>query len=158
MPIIWSWLAKEVVLLGAGGSARAIGFGLLEAGARPLLCSRTPERGKALAKDLDCPWVPLADAADLSGDMLINATSVGMAPESSAMPVPKATVGNFAVVMDIVYSPLRTTLLRQAEKAGCLTVNGLAMLLHQGAAQFEMWTGKAAPLEVMRTTLAEKIG
>ncbi|HKI80415.1 MAG TPA: shikimate dehydrogenase, partial [Pseudodesulfovibrio sp.] len=105
-----------------------------------------------------CPWVPLVEAADLSGEVLINATSVGMAPESSAIPVPEAMVGNFAVVMDIVYSPLRTTLLRQAEEAGCLTINGLAMLLHQGAAQFEMWTGKAAPLEVMRTTLAEKIG
>ncbi|MEJ2690626.1 MAG: shikimate dehydrogenase [Deltaproteobacteria bacterium] len=149
---------KKVVLLGAGGSARAIGFGLLEAGARPILCSRTPERGKALAADLSCQWVPLQDAADLAGDVLINATSVGMAPENSAMPVPKEAVRNFSVVMDIVYSPLRTTLLRVAEEAGCLTVNGLAMLLRQGAAQFEMWTGKAAPIEVMRASLAEKIG
>lgn len=149
---------KKVVVLGAGGSARAIGFGLLEAGARPVICSRTPARGQALAADLDCPWQPLDAAAELTGDILINATSVGMAPETAAMPVSSATVANFSVVMDIVYSPLRTTLLQQAEKAGCLTVNGLAMLLYQGAAQFEMWTGKAAPIKVMRTTLATRIG
>lgn len=149
---------KEVVLLGAGGSARAIGFGLLEVGARLVLCNRTPERGKALAKDLDCSWVPLADAVSLSGDILINATSVGMRPESSALPVPKVAVRNFPVIMDIVYAPLRTALLREAEEAGCLTVNGLAMLLYQGVAQFEMWTGKTAPVEVMRAKLAEKMG
>ena len=148
---------KEVVVLGAGGSARAIGFGLLEAGARPLICSRTPASGKALAADLGCPWLPL-DTAPLTGDILVNATSVGMTPETAAMPVPGKTVANFSVVMDIVYAPLRTALLQEAEKAGCLAVNGLAMLLYQGAAQFEMWTDHAAPIEVMRAKLSEKIG
>jgi shikimate dehydrogenase len=149
---------KKVVLLGAGGSARAIGFGLLEAGASLVLCSRTPKRGRALARDLNCDWEPLSAAAQLEGDILINATSVGMAPASEAMPVTEACLDAFPVVMDIVYSPLNTTLLQKAEQKGCVTVNGLAMLLYQGAAQFELWTGKTAPVEVMRETLMGKMG
>jgi len=149
---------KKVVLLGAGGSARAIGFGLREGGADFLLCSRTPERGRRLAADLGCKWHSLADTSSLQGDILINATSVGMAPDANAMPLPKEKVADFKVVMDIVYSPLETTLLRQAKEKKCVTINGLAMLLYQGAAQFEMWTGETAPLDVMRAQLLKKIG
>jgi len=149
---------KKVVLLGAGGSARAIGFGIKEAGAECLLCSRTPERGMALAADLGCEWHPLADVTSLQGEILVNATSVGMAPDTASMPLPANKVGDFKVVMDIVYSPLETSLLRQAKENGCIAVNGLAMLLYQGAVQFELWTGRTAPLEVMRAQLMEKIG
>lgn len=143
----------RVVVLGAGGSARAIGFGLKEAGADIILCSRTASKGKALASDLACPWFPLAEIAKLQGDALINATSVGMSPRPDASPAPFEILRSFRVVMDIVYAPLRTRLLREAEQAGCRTVSGLEMLLYQGAAQFELWTGLAAPVEVMRAAL-----
>lgn len=146
---------KKVLLLGAGGSARAIGFGLLAAGADVILASRTPDRGRELARTLDCPWQPLRDIAGLNADILVNATSVGMAPQPDASPVPAQYLSRFAVVMDIVYAPLRTRLLREAEEAGCQVVNGLAMLLYQGVAQFELWTGSPAPVEIMRQSLLQ---
>ena len=148
---------RTVLLLGAGGSARAIGFGLLEAGAAVVLASRTPERGKALAALLGCPWLPLAEAGTVSADALVNATSVGMEPESARSPVDQEVVSRIPVVMDIVYSPLETKLLRMAAQAGCTTVDGLAMLLYQGVAQFEMWTGREAPVSVMRDALLSGI-
>ena len=143
---------KKVVLLGAGGSARAIGFGLGREGAQVELCSRTESRGRALARDLDCAWRSLAEVDQLSGDILVNATSVGMnAPEIS--PLPAEVTARFPVVMDIVYAPLATRLLRDAEDSGCRVINGLEMLLYQGVAQFELWTGQAAPVDVMRQAL-----
>lgn len=143
----------KVVLLGAGGSARALGFGLLEGGAEIVIASRTPARGKGLAADLGCPWHSLAEVESLGGDVLVNATSVGMDPGAADTPVPASVLAGYRVVMDIVYSPLETRLLREAAGAGCTVVNGLAMLLYQGAAQFRLWTGQEAPLEAMRREL-----
>jgi shikimate dehydrogenase len=144
---------STVLLLGAGGSARAIGFGLLAAGATPILASRSEEKGRALARLLDCPWLPLERAGEQGADALVNATSAGMAPLAEETPLPGHRLSNFRVVMDIVYSPLATRLLREAAEAGCETIDGLAMLLHQGAAQFETWTGLPAPLAVMGESL-----
>lgn len=149
---------KSVVLLGAGGSAKAIGFGLLEAGASILLCSRTEKRGRALANELGCTWHPLSDADQLKADILVNATSVGMAPNIDATLVSQDSLSAYTVVMDIVYSPLKTRLLAEAEAAGCQVVNGLEMLLYQGVAQFELWSGKTAPVDVMRTALLKASG
>jgi shikimate dehydrogenase len=148
----------SVLLLGAGGSARAIGFGLLEAGASLTIASRTPEKGQALAKLLGCPWLPLAEAATFKADALVNATSIGMAPQQDMLPIAQEALANFQVIMDIVYAPLKTRLLQEAELAGCQTINGLAMLLYQGAAQFELWTGLQAPVEVMRQSLLSSLG
>lgn len=144
---------KKVLLLGAGGSARAIGFGLLEEGAELTLASRTPSTGQALAGALGCSWIPLTSVSDFSADILINATSVGMGKNAGISPVPRDAVGNFSLVMDIVYAPLETILLRDAQAAGCKTINGLAMLLYQGVAQFERWTEQPAPIEIMRQQL-----
>jgi shikimate dehydrogenase len=146
-----------VVLLGAGGSARALGFGLLEAGARVVVASRTPARGRALAADLKCAWLPLAEVGRAGAEVLVNATSVGMAPEVAEMPVPGGILSGYRVVMDIVYSPLETKLLHEAATAGCRVVNGLAMLLYQGAAQFELWTGRKAPIDAMRQELGKRL-
>ncbi|MDD3814499.1 MAG: shikimate dehydrogenase [Desulfocapsaceae bacterium] len=148
----------HVVLLGAGGSARAIGFGLLREGAQLVLCSRTESRGRALASDLGCLWHPLDDAGSLEGDVLVNATSVGMQPEIQVSPVSKVILPRFQVVMDIVYAPLTTKLLREAKAVGCQVINGLEMLLYQGVAQFELWTGKTAPVELMRQKLYQATG
>ncbi|PID77366.1 MAG: shikimate dehydrogenase [Deltaproteobacteria bacterium] len=147
---------KTVVILGAGGSARAIGFGLLKQGASVKICSRTESSGRKLADLLACRWEPLTAANSAKADILVNATPVGMAPEDSLMPINSSSLKNYAAVMDIVYSPLQTRLLQEAEKAGCKTINGLEMLLYQGAAQFELWTEKPAPIEVMREALLEK--
>lgn len=147
-----------VLLLGAGGSARAIGFGLLEAGAEVIIASRTPEPGQVLAKQLACPWHPLADIAELAAEAVVNATSVGMGTMRDMSLVPQAKIGSFPVVMDIVYAPLQTRLLKEAEEAGCRTINGLQMLLYQGAAQFELWTGQEAPVAVMAAELKNALG
>lgn len=143
----------KVVLLGAGGSARAIGFGLLEAGAEIIIASRTPARGQTLATDMNCKWVPLTEVNQLTAEVLVNATSVGMAPDIDTMAVPSSILSGYRVVMDIVYSPLETKLLREAAGAGCKVINGLAMLLYQGGAQFKLWTGQEPPLEAMRQEL-----
>ncbi|MBU0480583.1 MAG: shikimate dehydrogenase [Proteobacteria bacterium] len=148
---------SRVLILGAGGSARAIGFGLLEAGAGIVVASRTPERGQRLAVDLGCEWCSLEAAGAVEADALVNATSVGMAPGAEKTPMVAGSLKNFPVVMDIVYSPIETRLLKEATAAGCRVINGLEMLLYQGAAQFEIWTGREAPLEIMRRVLTDKI-
>jgi shikimate dehydrogenase len=148
---------KKILLLGAGGSAKAIGFGLLEAGAQVTLASRTESRVKTLAETLACEWIHFAEIETVQVDGLVNATSVGMRPIENASLVPANILGNFPVVMDIVYDPLETRLLREAKSAGCEVINGLSMLLHQGVAQFEAWTGQDAPVEVMRTALMNMI-
>lgn len=148
---------RKVVVLGAGGSARAIGFGLQEKGAHFLLASRTESRGKALAETLGCQWISLNDTDKMEGDILVNATSVGMVPEAEKCPVPEFVVPRFQVVMDIVYAPLTTRLLEIAAKSGCRAINGIEMLLYQGVAQFEMWTGEEAPVDVMRRALLAAI-
>lgn len=148
---------KKILLLGSGGSARAIGFGLLEAGAQIIIASRTPAKGQKLAEKLLCEWHPLAEAAQLSADALINATSVGMIPNIDLSPVPAIILHNFPVVMDIVYAPLATKLLIDAQQAGCKIIDGLSMLLYQGAAQFEIWTEQEAPVDLMRQQLLKKL-
>lgn len=144
---------RTVILLGAGGSARAIAFGLQEAGAEVLLCSRTAAKGRKLAADIGCAWHSLAEIDRLPGTVLVNATSVGMVPNSGETLVGRGHLARFAVVMDIVYAPRETRLLREAGEAGCQVVHGLEMLLYQGVSQFELWTGLAAPVEVMRSVL-----
>ena len=148
---------KEVLLIGAGGSARAVGFGLREKGAKILLANRTISKGQALARDLACEFIPLAEIAGARADALINTTSVGMTPHVADTPLPAAVLENMAAVMDIVYSPVETRLLREAKEAGCQTVDGRYMLLYQGVAQFELWTGRKAPVDVMRTTLFSRL-
>ena len=148
---------KRILLLGAGGSAKAIGFGLLEAGARVIIASRTEGRLKTLAETLACDWIHLDEIDTVQADCLVNATSVGMRPLENASLVPAISLENFPVVMDIVYAPLETRLLREAKSAGCEVINGLSMLLYQGVAQFEAWTGEDAPVEVMRAALINMI-
>jgi len=152
--------AATVLVLGAGGSARAIGFGLKEKGATVVLANRTLARGEALAGELHCEFYPLEEIEeikDLKVDALVNATSVGMTPNVDASPVPRAVLKNIPAVMDIVYSPLETRLLREAKQLGCRTVDGTYMLLYQGVAQFELWTGMKAPVDVMKENLFARL-
>ena len=149
---------RTVLVIGAGGAARAVGFGLLEAGARVLLTNRTVARGRELAGQLGCPFIDSRDLGPVRADALINTTSVGMAPGTEALPIDPDLLDHFPVVMDIVYAPLTTRLLREAAARGCRTVNGLRMLLHQGVAQFRLWTGHNPPIEVMHQALVNALG
>jgi shikimate dehydrogenase len=91
----------------------------------------------------------VADLDRFPGGILINATPVGMEPRADAIPIDPELLSRFTLVMDIVYRPLETRLLKEARARGCATVDGLQMLIHQGAAQFELWTGRPAPVEIM---------
>lgn len=144
---------STILILGAGGAARAIGFGLRQEGARILLTNRSEAIGRRLADELQACFIPPAAIADVRADALVNATSVGMQPHDGAIPIAPDLLDRFTVVMDIVYAPLETRLLKEAATRGCHTIDGLRMLLHQGAAQFRLWTGLEPPAEVMRTAL-----
>lgn len=148
----------RAAVIGAGGSARAIGFGLIEAGAEPVLYNRTVSRGEALAEVLGCEFHPLSEVGTKGEEILINSTSVGMLPNDGESPAAKEVLPGFNVVMDIVYAPLETKLLRDAAAAGCACINGLEMLLYQGVAQFELWTGQEAPVATMRKALMNALG
>jgi shikimate dehydrogenase len=117
------------------------------------IANRTRAKGQALARELDCECHPLDDMAKLTVDVMVNTTSVGMTPEIDATPVPQSVLENIPAVMDIVYAPSETRLLREAKQVGCKTVNGTYMLLYQGVAQFELWTGQKAPVDVMKEKL-----
>lgn len=140
---------RDYVILGAGGAARAIGFGLKREGADITIINRTHKKGEALANALGAkclPWNKIKEAAAYG---LINATPIGMWPKSQETPVPKKYLRNFEVVMDAVYHPLETPLLHEARGLGLITIDGLSMLVYQGVAQFKLWTGREAPKEEM---------
>ncbi|MGD2184944.1 MAG: shikimate dehydrogenase [Desulfobacterales bacterium] len=141
---------KSVALIGAGGAARAIGFGLADAGGRVTILNRSRTAGEHLAGDLKAEFLPLNDWHPDRYEILINTTPVGMHPETGATPIPKEDLSKDMVVMDIVYNPLKTCLLKAAEARKCRTINGVAMFVLQGANQFELWTGQKAPVDVMR--------
>ncbi|MGQ9499298.1 MAG: shikimate dehydrogenase [Dissulfurimicrobium sp.] len=144
---------RKVLVLGAGGAARAVCAGLADRGAAVHVANRTPERAKALAEAFDLTWSGFERLKDIEADILINTTSIGMYPDYNETPIEKGLLMSFEVVMDIVYSPLKTRLLKEAGDAGCKTINGLKMLLYQAEAQFELWTGQKAPRDAMKEAL-----
>jgi shikimate dehydrogenase len=161
----------RVAILGAGGAARAVLFSLLQAGAdRVTVINRTLERAAGLVDDLakvfpasSLGFEPLnpETLAALHGqvDLVVNATSIGMLPQSDASPWPaEVAIPAEAIFYDIVYYPVQTLFLRRAQEAGQKTVNGLGMVVHQGASAFEIWTGQKAPLAVMRQTVLKGLG
>ena len=148
---------KEVAVVGAGGGARAVGFGIKQEGGRLTIINRTRERGEKLASDLDCEFKPLAEVKQLPYHIIINATSAGMTPHDDSVPLNTDLLEGGMVVMDMVYNPLKTRFLAKAEKIGCTTVDGLAMFVHQGAVQFELWTCKKAPVDIMRRAVLDEL-
>lgn len=149
--------ARHVAILGAGGAARAIGWGVVDAGARVTVVNRSVENGAQLAKELGADFVPLDRIDTVEPDILVNTTPVGMHPHTGETPVPAGILRQGMLVMDIVYTPLKTELLRQAQAAGSRTIDGLTMFVLQGARQFELWTGREAPVDVMRAVVLDQL-
>jgi len=145
---------KKFAVMGAGGAARSVVYGILHEGGIPLIFNRSIARGKALARDFGCAFHNLDDAR---ADVLVNATPVGMHPNTNESPVSKNVLPRFEWVIDLVYNPLETRLLREAREAGCEVRSGLGMLVHQGAEQFRIWTGKEPPLELMKTVVESEL-
>jgi shikimate dehydrogenase len=138
----------RAVVLGAGGTARAVVFGLLERGARVRVLNRSPERARALADELGAEKAgPLSELAAAPYDLLVNTTSVGLRADVS--PIQAEALRPDAVVMDAVYDPEHTRLLREAQARGARTVSGRWMLIHQAAEQVRLLTGREAPLPAL---------
>ena len=152
---------KRVLMLGAGGAARAAAFGLAREGILSLtIANRNSGRAVALAEELkshlsDVTTAPLDDdrlaEAGALADLIVNCTSLGMkhGEGEGRTPLKAAAIPPDALVSDMVYNPPDTPLLREAAKAGARTLGGLPMLIYQGAAAFERWTSKEAPIDVM---------
>ena len=145
---------SRAVVLGAGGAARAAVFGLLRQGAEVTILNRTESRAAELAKSLGASATgPLASLAELDYDVLVNTTSVGLKEDVS--PIAKSSIRADSIVMDAVYDPAETKLLREAKERGARTVAGKWWLVHQAAAQLEAWTHQQAPTEVMARAFDE---
>lgn len=161
---------KRVVVLGAGGAARAACAQMLLEGAAALtIANRTPSRAEALKLDLrkafpsaEVDVIPLEGEAMAqvlgAAHILINTTSVGMYPDVDESPVPAELLTGKMAVMDAVYNPLETLLIRQAREKGAGTVTGMDMLVYQAAEQERIWLGVEAPLKVMREALLRGFG
>ncbi len=143
---------RSVLVIGAGGAARAICFALKKEEAEITIVNRTKKRGQRLAQEIGARFYPLSEISNRGFDIIIQATSVGMYPDVDKMPVSKEILYPDAIVMDIVYNPLETRFLKEAKKIGCKVVPGIEMFIYQGVRQFELWTGRDAPIDIMRST------
>ncbi|AWB45464.1 shikimate dehydrogenase [Paenibacillus sp. CAA11] len=155
---------KTVVVLGAGGAARGVIHALLTEGPRTVIvANRTKETASKLCEEWQklgsleacsleelSEWVPQAD-------VVINTTSVGMSPRIEESPLDTSLLPGGTVVSDLIYNPLKTRLLREAELRGCRIHSGLGMFVYQGAYAFEYWTGQPAPIPAMRNAVLEQL-
>ena len=159
---------QKVLMLGSGGAARAIAFALgADAGVAALTILGIDEQERhGLVKDLRAKTSLQVEDGPISQETLrrslkdsqivLHCTPVGMHPQVNETSVPGSLLTPDLTVMDIVYNPLETRLLREAKEAGCRTIRGLEMFLNQAIAQFELWTGQPAPADVMRTVLESR--
>jgi shikimate dehydrogenase len=158
-PAAW----RRAVVLGAGGAARAVVAALRDQGLEVAVHNRTPERARALVAALGGGGATVLTDADLAAavaaaDLLVQTTTVGMAGGPPGSPLPEGVLPAAGVVVDLVYRPAVTPLLRAARAAGLVVQNGLPMLVHQGAAAFEAWTGSPAPVDAMGRAAEAALG
>ncbi|MFC4449226.1 shikimate dehydrogenase [Halorussus aquaticus] len=157
---------RDAVVVGAGGAARATAFALADAGARVHVANRTVERAERLVADVEretpdrsaettAGGLDSLDARVRDADVVVNATSVGM--EEDRSPVPADALHADLAVLDAVYRPLDTRLLRDARERGATTIDGAWMLLYQGVEAFELWTGEDAPVDRMNEALRARL-
>jgi len=147
---------REVAVLGAGGAGRAIVAALTYYNARTTIYNRTVSRGRKLAEEFGAAACGLDALVALNAEIVINCTPIGMHPNVAASPMIRIPP-SVKVVFDTIYNPIGTKLLVAAEQAGCLTVTGLDMFVNQAVAQFETWTGKPAPRDVMRQVVLDRL-
>jgi shikimate dehydrogenase len=155
---------KKVVILGAGGVSRAVSYVLAEQGAHIDILSRskTPDNATKLAENLSRDTKSSVQAIELDetnlkkflkqADILVNATSVGMHPDTDRTLVSSELLKPGLLVYDVIYNPEKTRLIQDAEKAGAVTIGGLDMLIWQAALAFQIWTGLEAPFDIMKNT------
>ena len=158
---------RRALVIGAGGAGRAAAWALRRDGASVSLWNRTAERAARVGAELDVEALPEGPIATLAGvDLLVNASAIGLAtdhPPSQGRggalkewPFDVDQIGDRLVVVDLVYGGTETELVRIARESGARTIDGLEILVRQGAASFEIWTGSEAPLETMRQAVRQK--
>ena len=144
---------RPVLILGAGGVARAIGLGMIRSGAIVTICNRTAAKAEALAAELGCQQVTWENRGASFAEIVINCTSVGMHPNVNETPFQETWLRDNALVFDTIYNPESTLLIKQAQLRGCHTISGLEMFVRQAGKQFEQFTGLDAPLDHIREVL-----
>jgi 3-dehydroquinate dehydratase/shikimate dehydrogenase len=147
----------KVLVIGAGGAARAAVFGLKERNAEVWVMNRTAERGQKLARQAHAHYISRAQLKKLAVDVIINATPVGMNSARPQAPI-EATELNARYLLEMIYNPVETKLVKMAREKGIQVIPGSEMFVHQGARQFEIWTGKPAPVEEMHRAVLHAMG
>lgn len=155
---------KTICVIGAGGAARAVTFGLVSDGARVHVVNRTAGRAVGLARELSEALGATVSAGDLGElaalegfDAVVNASSAGMQEYGAESLIADEALRPGLVVMDIVYKPVHTELILAAQRRGALAIPGARMLLHQAARQFELYTGRTPPVDAMNLALNEAL-
>ena len=149
---------KQVLVLGAGGVARAIVAGLVRRGAGVTICARDDKKSSALAEEFDCRSANWAARASALCDVLVNCTPIGMHPNVDSTPVPPAAFKPGILAFDAVYHPENTMFLKLAREHGCASLSGVDMFVRQAATQFRYYTGVDAPEDVLRAAVRRKLG
>lgn len=149
---------RRALVLGAGGVAKTIAYGLVKQGANVVICSRTQTRSELLAEQLQCDFVDWDRRHNVEADLLVNGTPVGMHPNVDQTPLEKRGLRREMVVFETIYNPEQTLLVKLARESGCEVVTGLEMFVRQAALQFEMFCGQEAPLDLMRAEVKRVIG
>ncbi|MDG3003639.1 shikimate dehydrogenase [Paludisphaera mucosa] len=150
---------KQVLILGAGGVARSIAFGVTRRGASVTLTNRHDERAALLAEEVGCRSANWGLRATMLADVIVNCTPVGMHPNVDDTPLPPSAFQRPSIVVfDTIYHPENTMMLKLARERGCTTLTGVDMFLRQAALQFKIYAGREAPIDVMRAALKRKLG
>jgi 3-dehydroquinate dehydratase/shikimate dehydrogenase len=136
-------LGVSVDVLGAGGAARALAYGLMMLGCRVTVYGRSPDKTRRMAEQFGIRPAAWEDRVHSRSEVLVNCTSIGMWPDVESSPMPAAAIGKRRMVFDLIYNPLETRLLRDAVLAGAGTLGGLDMFVRQAAMQFELWTSRS---------------
>jgi 3-dehydroquinate dehydratase/shikimate dehydrogenase len=152
-------LDKQVLILGAGGVARSIAFGIMRRGAHLTITSRHDERATSLAEEVGCRMVTWSQRATIIADVIVNCTPVGMHPHVDDTPLPPSAFPRPGIVVfDTVYHPENTMLLKLGRESQAQTISGVDMFLRQAALQFKIYTEQDAPLDEMSAALRRKLG
>lgn len=156
---------SRALVLGSGGSARAVVYALCSRGADVTVCSRNAETAQAIMRDISKLFggcsiglVPLEniEGMDLASDLIVNTTPVGMSPRAGFCPWPDEIPFPWCrLAYDLVYDPTKTRFMEAAENSGAMSANGLGMLIHQAGTAFKIWTGMEPPIEVMKKAVAQ---
>jgi 3-dehydroquinate dehydratase/shikimate dehydrogenase len=149
---------KLVLVLGAGGAARAVTYGVRSKGADVVISSRTARRAQALAEKFECKWIDWNNRYGVTPDIIINCTPIGMHPNVDESPYDRLHLRPFMVVFDTVYNPESTLFIKEARMQGCTVVTGVEMFIRQASLQFKLFTGQDSPWELMRDVLKKMTG